>query len=195
MDPAERFRRIAAARRAGDVAAALRRGCVELARLLDVPDVKEASLQSCLTRHPLLFGSEYAEIHPKHRLGNQYEMDYALIRHSGLVDLVEIERSSDPLYGKKGDPSSKLVHAEQQVFDWLTWIAQNPRYAADRLAGIDRPVGYVVIGRDGSLDDSDRAKLMWRNHIFRGTLEILTFDDVLRRGQNFFRTLTNQGVA
>jgi hypothetical protein len=53
--------------------------------------VREEELQRCLTRNPTLFGAEYREIKPKHRLGAEFEMDYALVRVSGVVDIVEIE--------------------------------------------------------------------------------------------------------
>jgi len=192
LSRAEAFRRIVDNRRAGDVAAALRRGCSELASVLRGGDVNEAVLQTCLSRHPLLFGADYREVRSKHRLGAEYELDYALIRQNGSVDLVEIERTSAPLYNRRGDPSGKLVHAEQQVLDWLSWISDNPRYAAEHLPGIGQRMGYVVIGRDSALDDAARVKLRWRNHFFRGTPEILTFDDLLRRGTDLFRTLTHQ---
>ena len=55
-------------------------------------------------------------------------MDYALERHSGLLDLVEIESSSLELFTKDGNPRKELVHAEQQVFDWLEWMEANGSY-------------------------------------------------------------------
>jgi hypothetical protein len=179
---------------AATLLAGLRAGISELAKLLDEEHVKEAQLQACLTENPLLFGTHYRQIKPKHRLGNQYEMDYALIRHGGLVDVVEIERSSDPVYTRsRGDPSSRLVHAEQQVLDWLAWIDNNPRYTSEYLPGIERPVGYVVIGRDAALEHDQRAKLKRRNRAFMGSLEILTFDDLLHRGRALLRALTGLG--
>ena len=89
---------------------------------------------------------------PKYRLGGDYEMDFALEQPSGLVDLVEIEPSTFPLYTRSGNPRSELVHAEQQVLDWLEWLEANSRLARDDLPGMMRPVGQVIIGRASRSD-------------------------------------------
>ena len=100
-----------------------------LSSLLSQDDTQESTLQTCLTDHPLLPGADYREIVPKHRLGAEYEMDYALIRPSGLVDLLEIEAIPDRVFTARGNPSGALVHAEQQVADWLEWIESHGEYA------------------------------------------------------------------
>jgi Domain of unknown function (DUF4263) len=179
---------------AAKVLAGLRAGIKELGELLTREKVVEAELQSCLTRNPLLFGTHYREVKPKHCLGNQYEMDYALVRLAGFVDLVEIERSSDSVYNQRGDPSGRLVHAEQQVLDWLAWIDEHASYARKYLPGVERPAGYIVIGRDSALSGAGREKLTRRNAAFAGRLEILTFDDLARRADALLRTLTSQPV-
>jgi len=89
----------------------------QLSKLISIENRNENKLQKCLTENPILFGLDYTRIVPKHRLGSEYEMDYALERVSGLVDLVEIEPSNIPIFNKKGDPSKYLVHAEQQVLN------------------------------------------------------------------------------
>ena len=62
-------------------------------------------------------------------------MDYALERRSGLVDLVEIEASHHFLFTLRGNPRQHLIHAEQQVLDWLHWIEAHGAYARERLGG------------------------------------------------------------
>jgi hypothetical protein len=116
-------------------------------------------------------------------------MDYALIRISGLVDLVEIERSSHKLFRQNGDPTSALIHAEQQVLDWLSSCDHNSAYAREGLPLVQRPVGFVVIGRSGDLRDEDRKRLIRRNLTFEGHLQVLTFDDLLERGQRLVEFL------
>lgn len=178
---------------AGTVLAGLRAGIAELTELLNAENVKEARLQTCLTQNPLLFGAQYREVRPKHSLGSEYEMDYALVRLGGSVDLVEIEKAADPLYTKAGNPSAKLVHAEQQVLDWLAWIDKYPGYAERNLPGLERPIGYVVIGRDASLDEAAGAKLAQRNAALKGRVEILTFDALIDRGEAILAALTGTG--
>lgn len=178
---------------AAKVLAGLRAGIEELRALLDQDEVAESELQRCLTRNPLLFGSQYREVKPKHQLGNQYEMDYALVRLTGLVDLVEIERSTDPVYNKKGDPSGRLVHAEQQVLDWLSWIEEHSSYARKYLPGLERPLGYVVIGRDRDLDEKAKQRLARRNATLSGSLEVFTFDQLAQRAEALLLALTSTG--
>jgi hypothetical protein len=132
---------------------------------------------------------------PKHRLGSEFEMDYALERTSGLIDLVEIEASNHALFTKAGNPSEQLVHAEQQVLDWLDWIEKHGEYARTKFPGLLSPVGYVVIGRSASLSVADRARLTRRNLMFQGTLVILTYDDLLARAQALLNWLSGMDSA
>lgn len=52
-------------------------------------------------------------------------MDYALRTYNDVYHLVEIEKSTAKLFNKNDDPSAELVHAEQQVLDWSTWLEEN----------------------------------------------------------------------
>lgn len=151
----------------------------------------ESSLQNILTSNPILFGAEYVRVKSKHKLGEFYEMDYALETVSGTYHLVEIEASTHLLFNKAGDPRSILVHAEQQVMDWLEWIESNHAYADKSLPGIVSPVGYVIIGRSDTLSQKDELKLKRRNLIYRGQINILTFDSLLERARNLRRALIN----
>jgi hypothetical protein len=88
------------AREARRVLSTLRVAVENLDELLGSTKRNEGELQRCLTDHPLLFGLEYRRVIPKYRLGSNFELDYALERVSGLVDLVEIEASTHRLYTK-----------------------------------------------------------------------------------------------
>ena len=116
-------------------------------------------------------------------------MDYALERVSGLIDLVEIEASTHRLFNKRGDPTKDLVHAEQQVLDWLDWLERNHSYARENLPGLMRPRGYVLIARSKGLTEEEQRTLSRRNTIFGETLQVLTYDDVLARARNMKRLL------
>jgi len=162
----------------------------ELEGLLSEENRNEGKLQDCFTRNPILFGLEYKRIIPKHKLGSEYEMDYALQHYSGLVDLLELEPSNLPVFNSKGDPSNYLVHAEQQVLNWLLWIERHQSYAREKLPGIIRPRGFVIIGRSKNLDLSAKRKLCHRNTMYRGIIEILTYDDVLERAKTILNVLS-----
>jgi hypothetical protein len=174
---------------AGRILAILKNAISEVQAVLESRRRNENKLQQCLTRNPILFGAEYRRLIPKHQLGADFVMDYALERVNGLVDLVEIESSTLKLFTLKGSPTKELVHSEQQVLDWLSWIERNSPYARDNLPSIQRPVGYVIIGRSGNLSSTARSKLAQRNAVLRGTLEILTYDDLLERARNLLSIL------
>ena len=174
---------------AARILASLRAGIEQLKSCLEAEKANEVALQACLKQYPILFGVEYRSVIAKHRLGGEYEMDYALVQASGLVDLVEIEASTHQLYTVKHDPRTALVHAEQQVLDWLDWIERHAEYARKGLPGIARPVGYVVIGRSSAMSDQDKERLRRRNLAFQGHVEVLTYDDLLARAEALVRTL------
>lgn len=172
------------------VLADLRSAIDELSGLLSSTARDESSLQRCLTRYPILFGLQYSRVVPKYRLGKDFEMDYALVQVAGTVDLVEIEPSNFKLYTKSGNPTSNLVHAEQQVMDWLEWLESNVRYARDDFPDLVRPTGQVIIGTSGSLTEDDRRRLRRRNAMWNGAIVVLTFDDLLARARNCLARLT-----
>lgn len=175
------------------VVGGIRHAIAELEVLLAADKRNENAIQRCLTANPLLFGPEYLRVIPKHRLGSEFEMDYALEKHSGLVDLVEIESSSLSLFNKRGDPSSHLVHAEQQVFDWLHWIESNNPYARRGLPGLANPMGFVVIGRTEGLTDAEIERLRRRNAILQPRLTILTYDQLAERAKQVLKAFEAAG--
>ena len=164
----------------------------QLEQLLKIETSIENQLQICLTHNPILFGPQYDKIIPKHRLGAEYEMDYALRTVSGTFHLIEIEASNHELFTKKGQPRSQLIHAEQQVLDWLSWIERHNSYAREGLASLENPMGFVVIGRTKNLNEEAQRKLRQRNSMFRGKLQILTYDELLEQAKLLLRRLTGE---
>lgn len=166
----------------------------QLESLLDTKKRNENSLQACITENPILLGLDYVKIIPKHKLGSEFEVDYALEKFNGLIDLMEIESSNLNVFTKQGNPSSHLVHAEQQVIDWLDWIEKNNPYARNGLEGLISPKGFVIIGRNSTLTDKTKASLIRRNKAFNGLITILTYDDLLSKAKGLkeiLRTETN----
>jgi hypothetical protein len=161
----------------------------EFGNLLTEKKRNENKLQRFLTKNPILFGAEYRSIIPKHPLGKDFEMDYALERVSGIYDLVEIEASCHKLFTSGGNPTKELVHAEQQILDWLAWVERHSEYAREHLPTIQQPMGYVVIGRSSTLSETDQRRLARRNIAFRGTFQIMTYDDLLDRAKNLLNLL------
>lgn len=169
----------------------IRQAREELGDLLCSSTRNEGELQRCLTAHPVLFGMDYTRVVPKHRLGAEFEMDYALERLEGGFDLVEIESSNLPLFTKSGNPSAALVHAEQQVLDWHDWLDENAAYARQSLPGLIVPKGFVVIGTRRDMNDRDNRRLRRRNAHWGGKIIVMTYDDLLARAEAIENTLLN----
>jgi hypothetical protein len=52
----------------------------------------------------------------------------------------------------------------------------------------------ILIGRDIDLSDEHRKRLRGRNAFFRGTVRILTYDDLLGRARNLLGVLEGRGT-
>ncbi len=164
----------------------------ELLALLGTEKRNENAIQSHLSQNPILFGLEYRKVIPKHRLGAEYETDYALEKYDGTYEVVELESSNLQIYTKAGNPSSHLVHAEQQVLDWLDWIEKNNPYARNSLNGLYSPSGFIVIGSRESLSESDLSRLRRRNIFFSGKIKIMTYEDLYDRGLDILMRLKGE---
>lgn len=164
-------------------------GIARLENLLKSVDRNENELQRCLTENPILLGLEYIDMKPKFKLGAEYEMDYALIRHDGNIDILEIEASTHELFTKKGSPRQELIHSEQQILDWLEWLESNNSYANRNVKGFVSPKGIIIIGRDFQMTDEEKKKLIRRNKTFGEKIIIYTYDDILRKAKNILRIL------
>jgi hypothetical protein len=174
------------------VLARLTAASAELRRLLGAHKRNERDLQRCLTKYPALLGPNYRRVMPQHRLGSDLVTDYALELNDGSVDVMEIEASTHSLYKRNGDSTVPLIHAEQQVLDWLAWLDEHSPYARAKLPGLRRACGIVVIGTRASLNESDEERLRWRNMMYAGRLTILTYDDLIDRCETLHGLLLNR---
>lgn len=151
---------------------------VEFSNLFSSPKRNENKLQKFITNNPIILGTDYKKIIPKHRLGAEFEMDYAAQRFDGVFDLVELESSNLPLFNQNGTPSRYLVHAEQQILDWQNWLEEKNFYAREKLKNISSPIGIIVIGTN---EKTDLKKLRRRNIAFSNNLKIYTYNQLLEK--------------
>lgn len=157
-----------------------------LSGILSEYNVREQTLQECLEQNPILFGIEYRAVRKQLELGSEYRLDFALERWDGTCDMLEIEPSNAKLFISNNSPSAKLVHAEQQVLDWLRWASKFPDYAGRDFPGLSDPYGIVIIGRRNDLTSIQKDQLKQRNRLWRTRLMILTYDDLLAKAQTMF---------
>lgn len=159
----------------------------EFEALVYARNTLEPRLQKFLEQNYWIWGFEYTEAIPKQRLGEKHEIDFLLKRIDGLWEIVEIERSSLPLFTKKLDPRKELAHATQQVRDYQSFCLRNYSYlSSEGRKDIFVPKGYVIIGN--SLSDSEKRKLeeLNKSHPF---VEVHTYQYLISRAKRFIKTL------
>lgn len=151
----------------------------EFKTLLDSEPEREEVLQSFLRDHSVLLCPTHTKVWPKLALGAR-KTDFVFRDATTDYLLVELERSTHPLFRLDGHPSAELNEARGQIIDWK-------RYLEDNLATVQRelgltgissnPKGLIVIGRSQTLSAENRRKLvaMENEH---PKLKIMTYDDV-----------------
>ena len=162
-----------------DIIEHLRRTLREYQQLLSKPDIRERTIQLYLESHIVLIDPSAIRVQPQVSLGAEYRADFVIETYDGLYKLVEIEKPTDSLYLKNGDPSSALTHAEQQVLDWQRWIRQNIAYIRfESQLPMNDPEGLVIIGLRARMSQDEIHRLEERNISRRGRIKVITFDDL-----------------
>jgi len=165
-------------------------------QLLNQSSIRESVLQTYLQTHRILLDPSARAVHPKVELGAEYVTDFIIETYDGSYKLVEIEKPTDRLYLKNGDPSSALTHAEQQVLDWGGWVRRNIAYIrSEAHLMMSEPEGLVVIGLRSRLNADEIRRLAERNLSLRGCLQIVTFDDLSLRLNQLIDNMVQQVIA
>lgn len=158
--------------------------------LLDSNPEREEVLQSFLKENPVLLCPTYTMVRPKLQIGARVT-DFVFQAASGDYLLVELEKSTDPLFIRSGDTSSKLNHARDQISDWRRYIEDNLSTVQHELGlpGISsNPKGLIVIGRAQSLSEENRRKLVTLENGSPRT-KIMTYDDVFTNAKVLIENL------
>lgn len=105
--------------------------------------------------------------------------------------LVEVEKPKMRLFNKKGDPSSELNHAIEQVKSWDRYFSQNPSEKKRIFGAVSR---FRLILVAGSREDwQTEQAINWRSfHNANSNIEIRsseTFKDSIEVAKNHFKEL------
>ncbi|TKD00203.1 Shedu anti-phage system protein SduA domain-containing protein [Polyangium fumosum] len=134
----------------------------------------------------ILLGPKYRDCRSPHEVGRGAEVDLLFVRHDGFPDLWELKRPDQPVF--KAYNNGRLHQSEEcsravgQVIEYLDLAEKQPSgpnsYEVQRGIRVDlnRPRGYVVIGR--RKDERERDRLALENSFLAG-ITILTYDDLL----------------
>ena len=162
---------------------------------LDAKPKYEEELQIFLRDHPVLLDPFVSELYVKQELGSDFITDYVIRRRNDQYVLVEIERSVERLFNKRGALSHKLSEAIGQVRDFKSWVTENLDYARKKLPNIRHPIGLVVIGRGTDLDENQRIRLAEENNSRRGDIKIVTYDDLLETAKCVYRNMIERPIV
>lgn len=151
----------------------------EFKSLLDSDPDREQTLQSFLQAHPELLCPGHVHMWPKLPFG-KHITDFVFRDAVNDYVLVELERSTLPLFRQDGHASADLTHAHGQILDWKRYLEDNLHTVQRELGltGIStNPNGLVVIGRSADLTTETRRKLKTMTND-TPKLRIMTYDDV-----------------
>ncbi len=170
----------------------------EFKALLESDPELEQVLQTFLQRHPILLCPTHVQMWPKLALGATIT-DFVFRDATHEYVLVELERSTLPLFRQDGHPTAALTHAHGQILDWKRYLEDNLQTVQRELGltGIStNPNGLLVIGRSSSLEPRDRRKLQTMMNE-SPKLRIMTYDDVYHNAravlENLLGPMTDTG--
>lgn len=139
-------------------------------------------------------------IHDPDSRSGRRQVDILLVDVSGNVDIIEIKKPfgkgvlTGATYRDNHIPLRELSGSVMQVEKYIYYLnrwgaggeAKLTEKYADRLpAGfkikITNPTGIIIIGRDNNLTDNQRRDFEFVKRKYRSIVDIITYDDLLRR--------------
>jgi len=154
-------------------------------RLLE-KNAEEPEFQSFFENVPVFLEAKVMKAYPKFSLAGELIPDFLLVLHDLSYLFVEIEKPGFKLFTKDGNPTADLSHAQQQIRDYLKWVANNIDFLKRRECPnltVDNFKGLLVIGKSGDLDPEELEKLHNINAEVRSKYEIKTFDQILKENE------------
>ncbi len=132
--------------------------------------------------------------------GKDRKVDFLLVDASGFVDAIEIKKPfaecivTSNRYRDNHVPMRELngtvMQLEKYLYHLNRWgqageIKLNERYAEELPAGFEikivNPSGMIIMGRDNALTADQRMDFEVIRRKYRHVVEIMTYDDMLRR--------------
>lgn len=152
---------------------------------------KEEELQKFLSERPWLLGLEYENSQPQ-KIGIKKRYDFYVEKYDGYADIIEIKKSNDELFNKNGKMSKYLTDALQQLIEYIDEAiieGDSKRISKKLQINFLKPKGILIIGRKKNKEIKE--KLEHIKYYFHN-IDILTYDDLLERGENILNNLENK---
>jgi len=183
----------------------------------------EASWQRTVADLFLLIFPQYIAVLQKVRVKEYYskrpnathrELDLVLVAANGTIDILEIKKPfSNGLMsvGKYRDnhvPVRELAGTVMQVEKYLFYLSKSgpdgeksiaEKHKSELPSGmgikITNPKAFVLSGRDANLTDPQAADFEFARRKYSNVVDIITYDDLLRRLDNILLALNKRTVA
>ncbi len=174
-------------------------------------DKNENYWQRFFREYILLFNEGYLKIIEKQNIGliKIKIPDFLLLSTSYFLDIVELKRPSTNLLVKDKNTRNNYIWDKEinigisQVENYLQILNSNAEVIASQLSkslrildlSIIRPRGFIIAGTSKLLEDSDDDYIGKKKNDFRilndslKNVEIILFDDYLKRLQNLLKIL------
>jgi len=164
---------------------------------------REDDIQQFLEKNTWLFGAEYLETQPVYfsQLSlSDSRFDFLLQRYDTFYDIVEIKRADAQLLNRdttneKIIPSrdvpfsSDLKNVISQMIGYLELVVEKKKELSKQGIFIHKPKGKIIIGRALSRREQ---KAITTIGSYLNQIEIMTYDDLLKRGEIFVETIKNR---
>jgi hypothetical protein len=152
---------------------------IVFAEMLAAEDINERELHKFLVENPVIMGARWDTVQSEVSFDGKFRADFVLRADRALptVQLVEIEKSGHKLFTKDLRETHEVIHATQQVNDWLRWWRQNPYHPVVSPSRGVNPDGLVVIGRSCRLNERERETLAHNNQ--GRDVKVITYDELL----------------
>jgi hypothetical protein len=141
----------------------------------------EQPVQKFIEQHPILLSRFHAKrLFIKPGILGRFEADFALVDSKNQFWLIELERPAIKLFKKNGHPSADLMHAYDQVVDWISKYNKYSAEILDYLGLKEHEIvavrGAVIAGRN-----TDLLHQTLQRHLTNPpypNVEFMTFDDL-----------------
>jgi hypothetical protein len=171
---------------------------------LDYPEANGPdSWQEWIYKNNWLFGIQYGDPigHPK--VGFRSILDYLFPTPDGFIDILEIKKPThDVLKRDQSHPGAfswsneangaigQVVHYLYEIELHQLEIAQKLRREHALKLSTIKPRAFILVGKSDFWDEEERDAFRKLNHSLHG-IEILTYTDLLRRGENLIKVYTD----
>lgn len=158
--------------------------------------VNEAAFQEWVKRNTWVFGTEYVKKFDSRRIGIHSEADFIVQSLDGFTDLIELKKADVPLFRYDNSrkcyyPSDDLSQVIGQAIYYIQIMEQHSSVLKADAMDVLKPRVKAIIGRSSSLNDAQKRAMRLLNSSLHG-IEIITFDEVLLRGDKIISVYDDQ---